>query len=100
MPDRSNRTYVENGRNSLDLNQHDGNDGSRDGRRGMQNDAKRAVVGVGVDRVDVRHLNDREQSQQRQTHTRRRRKPGALRGDHCASVCKARSNLSFLEKGL
>ena len=56
------------GVDSLDLDQHDGDCGSRDRHRGVQNDAQRAMIRVGVDRVDVRHLDDGKQGQQRQAH--------------------------------
>ena len=34
----------------------------------LQNDAQRAMVSVGIDGVDVRHLDEGEQRKQRQTH--------------------------------
>ena len=40
----------------------------RDRCSGMQNDTQRTVVGVGIDRMDVRHLDDGEQGEQRHTH--------------------------------
>jgi hypothetical protein len=63
----------------LDLNQD--NDGSRNchGRCRMHHDAQRAVIGVGVERMYVRHLDHRQQRQQDQAHNGDNR-PGVLSG--------------------
>jgi hypothetical protein len=53
---------------TLDLDQHHHGSGHRNGRRRMHRNAQRAMVGIGVYRVDVRHLDYSQQAQQDKTH--------------------------------
>ena len=50
----------------LQLYKQDGGSSSRNRRRSMQNDAKRTMVGVGIDLVNVSDLDDGEQRKERQ----------------------------------
>ena len=68
VPDGSDGTYADDRCDCFDLDQHDNCRRYGDRRRGMQNDAQRAMVSIGIDGVDVRHLDDGEQRKQRQTH--------------------------------
>ena len=52
-----------------DQNNRSGQNGNRGCR--MHRDTQRAVVGVGLNRMDVSDLNDNQKSQQRQTHQSR-----------------------------
>jgi hypothetical protein len=68
MPIACNRARLKNWRSSLYLNQ-DNDRGSYGDRRGcLQQNAKRAVVGIGVYRMHVRHLNYGQQRQQDKAH--------------------------------
>ena len=72
----------------------------RNWRCRVQDDTERTVVSIGVDRVDVRHLDDGEQRKQRQAHQRRlQRRLWALRGGRCASMGDVRSNSTSLLRG-
>ena len=53
---------------SLDLDQHDHRGHDRDGRSRVHHDAQRAMVGVAVERMHVRHLDHGQQRQQGKTH--------------------------------
>ena len=50
------------------MHQHNDSGGDCDRRRGMHHDAERAVIGVGIDRVDVGYLHHRQQRQKYQTY--------------------------------
>jgi hypothetical protein len=52
----------------LDLDQDDDGRCNGDGGSGVKQDAERAVVGIGVDRMHVGYLNYGEQRQQDKTH--------------------------------
>lgn len=54
------------------LNQNDEGGGNGDRCDGVEDDAERAVVGIGLQRVDVRDLDDRDQGQQDEAQRRRR----------------------------
>jgi hypothetical protein len=58
----------------------------------MHGDAERAVVSVGVDLVNVRHLNDGEQREQEQAHEGWHRQSSqlcaALSAPRCLKVCQ------------
>jgi serine phosphatase RsbU (regulator of sigma subunit) len=73
------RVRLDDERRALDRNlDHDlGRD--RDGSRRVHRHAKLAVVGVGVSRVNVRNLNDRQQRQQQQAHDSRDTQRARLR---------------------
>ena len=60
-------THFENGRSSLDLDEKDHRCRSGDRSGGVQHDAQRAMIRIGINRVDMRHLNHGEQCKQRQT---------------------------------
>jgi hypothetical protein len=68
MPIACNRVRLKGGDKALNVYQHNNRCRCRDRRRRMHNDAKRAVVGVRVYLVNVRHLDHGNQHQQEQTH--------------------------------
>lgn len=55
-----------------ELNQDYGSHGSGDRSDGVEDDAERAVVGVRLERMDVRDLNDGEEGQQDEAQDRGR----------------------------
>lgn len=68
VPVSRDRANLKSRRGSFNLNQHNNGGSNRNGSRGVQHDAKRAVIRVGVERVDVRHLRHRNDRDQHQTH--------------------------------
>jgi hypothetical protein len=68
MPIPRDRSRFKNRRSRLYLNQNDNRRGQDDRRGRLQQNAKRAVVGIGVHRMHVRHLNYGKQRQQDEAH--------------------------------
>jgi hypothetical protein len=68
MPVANHRARFGERRLASDTNQDDCGRGNRNRHRRMHGNAQRAVVGVALQRVHMRHLDDGEQSQQGQTH--------------------------------
>jgi hypothetical protein len=62
-----------------DLNQNDRSGEDRDRSRRLHGDAKLAVVGVLVERMHVRHLDDRQEGQQGQAQNGSERQSAPLR---------------------
>jgi hypothetical protein len=67
---------------SLNLNQHDHGSRDRDRRRCVHYDAQRAVVGIALERMHVRHLDHGQQRQQGKTHNGDQRQSPRL----CAAI--------------
>jgi len=68
MPETYDRPRFKNRGHCFDLDQHDHGSRHRNGRGCVHDDAQRAMVGVALDRVEVRHLDDGQQRQQDKTH--------------------------------
>ena len=82
MPVPGDGQRLKHGRRGLELHQHN-QDGSHGDRHcGMHGNADWAMVGSGCVRVEVRHLNDCQESEQNQTHHRQH----GQRGELCAGV--------------
>ena len=78
MPIAGDRARLKNRRSGLDLNQND-NCRRQGNRRGsVQQNTKRAVVGIGIYRMHVRHLDYGQQRQQDQAHDGDDRQSGSL----------------------
>ncbi len=60
------RASLKNGQHRLDLDEKNDRCCSRHRHGRVQNDAQRATVRIGIDRVNMGHLDDGEQAQQRQ----------------------------------
>lgn len=67
MPGGSNRTNFDDWCERLDLHQHNDRYGSRDWGRRMKHDAEWTVVGIRVNGMNMRHLDDSEKRKQCQT---------------------------------
>ncbi len=70
MPQSGDLTHLNDRRGHTHLNQDDDRRGNTHGGNRMQNNAKRTMIGIRLQWVDVRNLNHRQQGQQRQTHQR------------------------------
>jgi hypothetical protein len=87
VPIAGDRLRLENGRAGLDLNQNNNGSCNRDGRGCMEQDAEGAVVGIGIDRMHVRHLDYGEERQQDKTHDGDHRQSEQLCAAFSAEVC-------------
>lgn len=68
MPVSDNSLWLKNRGGGLDLYQQDHRGYDRNRRRRMHGNAERAVVGIAVKRMHVRHLHHGKQRQQDQAH--------------------------------
>ena len=64
----ANGADIDGRRQHFKLDKHNDCGCDRNGSRGVQDNAEGTMVGVGVDRVDVGHLDDRQESKKRQAH--------------------------------
>jgi len=64
MPVPCDRTSLKNRSRTLDLDKNYNSSSHSDRRRCMHHDAKRAMVGIGVHRMNVSHLRNSQQRQQ------------------------------------
>jgi len=87
MPVTRNRLRLKGGDAALHMHQHHDGCGNRNRRRRMHHDAERAVVGIRVYLVDVRHLNHGKQGQQEQAHYRSNRQQACLCAAFAAQKC-------------
>ncbi len=71
MPGPDDRARFKNRYGSSKLYEDDHRCGHRDRSRCMQHDAQRAMVGIGLQRVNVRYLNDSQKRQQNETQNHR-----------------------------
>lgn len=74
MPDTARGPLFDKGQGESHLHKRYERRGHDHGSRRMHDDAKRAMVGIATDRMDVRYLGKGEQRQQNQTYDRDRRK--------------------------
>jgi hypothetical protein len=99
MPVASDGACFKNRLGCLDVHQHDDGGCDRDRCRRMHHDAERAVIGVGIDRVDVGYLHHRQQRQQHQTHNGCQRQSTKLCAAISAEIClKCSQNIDPLLK--
>lgn len=79
MPVAKDRTRVQHRRLCPDLDEKDRRDSHGDGRHSVHSDAQRAMVCLGLQGMDVRDLENRNQRQQDEAHHHRCREgpPGA-----------------------
>jgi hypothetical protein len=71
MPVRLHRSaHGEDRLRSTDTNQKNEDGGDRERRCRMHHDTKRAMIAVGIDRMNVRHLHDGKHRKQDQAHDR------------------------------
>jgi hypothetical protein len=68
MPGCSNWANFDDRGQRLDLHQNNGSYRGGNRRGGMEHDAKRTMIRVGIDRVDVGYLDDREERQESQAY--------------------------------
>ena len=68
MPVADDSARFENRGRRFDPNQDDHGSRYRNGRGGVHDDAQRAMIGVALDGMDVRHLDDSQQRKQDKTH--------------------------------
>ena len=87
MPVADSRARLKNRRRSLNLHQHHHGNRNRDGRRRVHHDAQRAVVGIALQRMHVRHLHHGQQRHQEKAHHRRRRQCAWLSTARSADLC-------------
>ncbi len=87
MPVADDSVRLKNRGGDLDLDQDDHGRADRDGRRGVHHNAERAVIGIGVHRMDVSHLDYCEQRQQDKTHHGGNRQSAWLCAAIPAEVC-------------
>lgn len=86
LPEAGNRVRLKNRCGGLKLDQDDNGGGYGDGRCRVHHDAERAMVGVAIDGMDVRHLNDGQQRQQNKTHHRECRKSPRFGAALCSEM--------------
>jgi len=79
MPVAGDRMHHKNRRLALNLDQHHDSRGHRYRRRRVHHNTQRTMIGIRIDRVDVRNLRHRQQRQQNQTHNGRHPQSTRLR---------------------
>jgi len=92
MPVAHDRARLEYRRRRFNLDQNDHGSRYRNGRGCVHDDAQRAMVGVALNGMDVRHLNDGQQRKHGKTHNGCDR-PGAwpgekLSAEFCTKSCQ------------
>ena len=68
VPVTNDRSRFEHRRRRFDLDHDDHGSRHRNGRGCVHDDAQRAMIGVALDGMDVRHLDDSQQRKQDKTH--------------------------------
>ena len=68
LPIAGDRLRLKNWRAGFDLDQDNNGGGDRNGGSRVKQDAERAVVGIGIDRMHVRYLDNGKECQQDKAH--------------------------------
>ncbi len=102
MPVANHRTRLIHRRRSLYLSQHHHGSRNRDRRSRMHHDAQRAMVGIALQHMRVRHLHHGQQRHQEKTNHRRRRQSAclatAISADWCLRSCQPMTPASRITK--
>ena len=87
MPETKDRARLKDRGGCFKLDQHDHGGCYRNRRRRMHHDAKLAVMGIVLDRMDMRHLGHSKQRQQDKTHHGDHRPSAWLGAASSAEIC-------------
>ena len=87
MPVANHRSRLKHRHLGLDLHQHHCGSRNHDRRSRVHHDAQRAVVGIALQRMHVRHLRHSQQRHQDETHNRHRRQSAWPATERSADLC-------------